>query len=258
MQRALTIAGSDSGGGAGIQADLKAFARFGVFGTSALTLVTSQNTLGVQGVHLLPPEVVTSQIDSVLGDLGTDAAKTGAIGSSELIARVAERIAHHRIEKLVVDPVMISKHGDPLLPPDAIAMLQERLLPLALLVTPNTHEAAALTGLEVADLASMREAARRLHGMGPKAVLVKGGALSGRLAVDVFFDGADFEELTAPRLEGKGTHGTGCTYSAGITALLAKGRELKLAVREAKAYVTRAIALSPPLGRGVGPVNHLA
>lgn len=256
MQRALTIAGSDSGGGAGIQADLKTFHALGVYGASALTLVTAQNTLGVDDVHLLPSAVVRSQMLAVLDDIGCDAAKTGAIGSAELIATVARTLRERPIEKLVVDPVMISKHGAPLLSPDAVVALRSELLPLAFLVTPNRHEAEVLSGVRLDSLATMEEAARRIVSFGPRAVLVKGGALGGDEAVDLLVSDGHATVLRVPRIETRSTHGTGCTCSAAITALLARGGSLEDAVRGAKAYVTRAIETAPAIGRGFGPVNH--
>ena len=255
---ALTIAGSDSGGGAGIQADLKTFHHFGVYGTSALTLITAQNTVAVREVHLLPPELVAKQIEVVAGDFELCAAKTGALGSRELIEAVAACVAEHAIPNLVVDPVMISKHGDPLLPKGAVDALKRRLFPNAALVTPNLHEAAALLGDAVENEDQMREAARAVRDLGAAAVLVKGGQLRGKEAVDLFYDGAEFVRLAAPRIDTPHTHGTGCTYSAAITALLARGETLVDAVRQAKDFISRAIASAPGLGHGRGPVNHWA
>jgi hydroxymethylpyrimidine/phosphomethylpyrimidine kinase len=255
---ALTIGGSDSGGGAGIQADLKTFHHFGVYGTTALTLVTAQNTLGVREVHLLRPELVAKQIEVVAGDFELCAAKTGALGSEELIEVVAAGVAEHAIPNLVVDPVMISKHGDPLLAQGAVDALQRRLLPRAALVTPNLHEAAKLLGRPVESEDQMRDAARSVHDLGAAAVLVKGGQLLGEEAVDLFYDGAEFVRLAAPRIDTLHTHGTGCTHSAAITALLARGETLVDAVRQAKDFISRAIASAPGLGHGHGPVDHWA
>lgn len=255
---ALTIAGSDSGGGAGIQADLKTFHHFGVYGTSALTLITAQNTVGVREVHLLPPELVAAQIEAVAGDFELRAAKTGALGSEELIEAVATGAAEHAIPNLVVDPVMISKHGDPLLPKGAVDTLERRLFPLAALVTPNLREAAELLGAPVENEDRMRDAARAVCDLGAAAVLVKGGHLPGEEAVDLFYDGAEFLRLAAPRLDTPHTHGTGCTCSAAIAALLARGETLVDAVRQAKDFLSRAIGSAPGLGRGHGPVNHWA
>ncbi len=255
---ALTIAGSDSGGGAGIQADLKTFQRFGVYGASAITLVTAQNTLGVRGVELLPPEFVAQQIATVAEDFELRAAKTGALGSAEIIEAVAAAIEARAFANLVVDPVMISKHGDPLLAPEASDVLKTRLLPRATLVTPNLYEAAALLGRAVGNEAEMRDAARAVCDLGAGAALVKGGHLPGGNAVDVLYDGSEFVHLAAPRIETRHTHGTGCTYSAAITALLARGGTLVAAVREAKEFISRAIAAAPGIGRGHGPVDHSA
>jgi hydroxymethylpyrimidine/phosphomethylpyrimidine kinase len=255
---ALTIAGSDSGGGAGIQADLKTFQRFGVYGTSALTLVTAQNTLGVRGVALLSPELVVAQIAAVAEDFEVRAAKTGALGSAELIEAVAAAVEEHALPNLVVDPVMISKHGDALLAAGAIDVLKARLFPKASLVTPNLHEAAALLGREVGSEAEMRDAARAVCDLGAAAALVKGGHLPGGEAVDLLYDGSEFLRLAAPRIETPHTHGTGCTYSAAIAALLARGATLVDAVREAKEFISRAIAAAPGVGHGHGPVDHSA
>jgi hydroxymethylpyrimidine/phosphomethylpyrimidine kinase len=255
---ALTIAGSDSGGGAGIQADLKTFQRFGVYGTSALTLVTAQNTVGVRALELLPAELVTRQIAAVAQDFEVGAAKTGALGSGEIIEAVAAAIAEHALPRLVIDPVMISKHGDPLLDTGAVEVLKTRLFPKAALVTPNLHEAAALLGRAVESEETMREAARAVCDLGAAAALVKGGHLPGGEAVDLFYDGSDFLRLASPRIDTPHTHGTGCTYSAAITALLARGEPLAEAVREAKDFISRAIAGAPGIGHGHGPVDHWA
>ena len=258
MRKALTIAGSDSGGGAGIQADLKTFQRFGAFGTSALTLITSQNTIGVQGVHPLPVEVIRQQIDSVVADLRPDAVKTGALGSVAIIEEVAAAVRRNGLAPLVVDPVMISKHGDLLLAPDASEALAQVLLPVATLVTPNLHEASALLGGAIASEAEMRDAARELAARGPRAVLIKGGSLGGDEAVDVLWDGAELYRFATPYVETRNTHGTGCTYSAAITAQLAAGVPLRDAVAASKAWIHRAIRGAPGLGAGRGPVDHAA
>jgi hydroxymethylpyrimidine/phosphomethylpyrimidine kinase len=255
MPRALTIAGSDSGGGAGIQADLKTFSAFRVFGTSVLTAVTAQNSLGVQGVVNLPPDFVGRQLDAVLGDIGTDAAKTGMLSTASIIQVVADRVRAHRVRHLVVDPVMIAKSGDSLLEPDARSALVAMMLPLALVVTPNLHEAAVLAGIPVKTLEEMEAAARRIHALGPAWVLVKGGHLEGA-AVDLLYDGETITPLRADRIPTPHTHGTGCTYSAAIAAGLARGAPVPEAVAEAKRYVTAAIRAGGPLGRGVGPLRH--
>ena len=255
---ALSIAGSDSSGGAGIQADLKTFQRFGVYGASALTLITAQNSVGVRELQLLPPELVANQIAAVAEDLDVRATKTGALGSAELIECVADAISQHGILNLVVDPVMISKHGDALLAEEGIEVLRRRLFPKARLVTPNLHEAGALLGRPVLKEQQMRDAARALCDLGAAAVLVKGGHLLGEEAVDLLYDGAEFVRLSAPRIDTVHTHGTGCTYSAAITAMLARGETLGDAASQAKDFITRAIRTAPGLGHGHGPVNHWA
>jgi len=255
VPKALTIAGSDSGGGAGIQADLKTFTAFRVFGMSVLTAITAQNSLGVQGVFNLPPEFVARQLDAVLGDFGADAVKIGMLSTAPIIEAVAERLRAHRQGRVVLDPVMIAKSGDPLLEPAARTALARVMLPLAEVVTPNLHEAAALAEIPVATERDMEEAARRIHRLGPRHVLVKGGHLK-EAATDLLWDGRAFTRFTAPRLESPNTHGTGCTFSAAIAAGLARGRPLEEAVREAKAYVTAAIREGFQPGRGVGVLRH--
>jgi hydroxymethylpyrimidine/phosphomethylpyrimidine kinase len=260
MKRALTIAGSDSGGGAGIQADLKTFAARGVYGMSALTAITAQNTLGVQGVFELPPEFVALQIDSVVGDIGVDAVKTGMIANSAIIAVVAAKIIEYSLPHVVVDPVMVAKGGDILLNPDAKQILIERLIPLAEVVTPNVHEAEALTGLKVESLADMQHAAEAIHNLGAANVVVKGGhvwAFPGE-SVDVLFDGVEFSLLRVERIESLNTHGTGCTFASALAAELAKGSSIRNAADAAKRYVTEAIrgAADWRLGKGHGPLNH--
>jgi len=255
ISRALTIAGSDSGGGAGIQADLKTFSAFRVFGMSVITAVTAQNSVGVQGVENLPPDFVVRQLRSVLDDFGADAAKCGMLSTAPIIEALAAALAERPIDKLVVDPVMVAKSGDPLLQPDARSALIRRILPLALVVTPNLPEAEALTGMPVTTREEMEEAARRIHAMGPRSVLVKGGHLKGE-AVDLLWTGRTLTAFSAPRIDSTNTHGTGCTFSAAIAAGLALGRPLAEAVREAKAYVTRAIQEGFQAGRGVGQLRH--
>jgi hydroxymethylpyrimidine/phosphomethylpyrimidine kinase len=255
IPRALTIAGSDSGGGAGIQADLKTFTAFRVFGMSVITAVTAQNSVGVQGVENLPPAFVARQLRSVLGDFGADAAKCGMLSTAAIIDAVAAVLAESPIERLVVDPVMVAKSGDPLLQPDARQALIKRILPLALVATPNLPEAEALTGMPVRTRAEMEEAARRIHELGPRQVLVKGGHLEGE-AVDLLWDGRTVTAFSAPRIDSPNTHGTGCTFSAAIAAGLALGRPLTEAVADAKAYVTRAIREGFQAGRGVGQLRH--
>ena len=255
VAKALTIAGSDSGGGAGIQADLKTFSAFGVFGMSAITAVTAQNSVGVSGVFNLPPEFVARQIDAVLGDFGADAVKIGMLSTAEIATVVAARLRAHATVPVVLDPVMIAKSGDMLLHPDARAALVREVLPLAAVVTPNLHEAAALAGVPVETEADMEAAARRIHALGPRHVLVKGGHLKDT-ATDILWDGRSVTRFPGPRLDSPNTHGTGCTLSAAIAAGLARGRELPVAVAEAKAYVTAAIREGFRAGHGVGVLRH--
>jgi len=256
VARALTIAGSDSGGGAGIQADLKTFSALGVYGMTALTAVTAQNTVTVTAIVELSPDVVAGQIDAVVTDIGVDAAKTGMLSSAAIIETVGERLRYHGIGSLVVDPVMISKSGARLLRPEAVDALRREILPLALVVTPNLHEAGALSGREIRTLAQMEDAARAIADLGPRYVVVKGGHLEGA-AVDVLYDGRTIERLEAPRVPTPHTHGTGCVFSAAITAHLARGADARTAVREAKTFITAAIAAALPIGRGHGPANPM-
>jgi hydroxymethylpyrimidine/phosphomethylpyrimidine kinase len=253
---ALTIAGSDSGGGAGIQADLKTFHAFGVFGTSALTAVTAQNTVGVFDVHSVPAATVRRQIEVVTGDLAVAAAKTGMLATAELVEAVAAAVAAAGLTRLVVDPVMVATSGDRLLDADAEGALTTRLLPLATVVTPNLDEAAILTGIVAADVAGMRRQALRLVELGAGAALVKGGHLASDELVDVLFDGVELREWRRARLVTRNTHGTGCTLSAAIAAGLAHGRPLAAAVDDALDYVARALAEAPGFGSGHGPLNH--
>jgi hydroxymethylpyrimidine/phosphomethylpyrimidine kinase len=253
---ALTVAGSDPSGGAGLQADLKTFHQHGAYGMAVVTLITVQSTRGVQRVEVLPAELVGEQLTYLLADLTPHAAKTGALGSAAVVEAVASRLVGVRFP-VVVDPVMVSKHGHRLLDEAAATALRQRLLPLTTLLTPNTHEAAALWGRPVETLAQARDAARALAAAGPRAVLVKGGHLEGA-PVDVLWDGSALHELAGERLSSAHTHGTGCTLSAAITAQLARGKTLLDATRAAKAFVTEAIRTAPAVGGGVGPVNHFA
>ncbi len=253
---ALTIAGSDASGGAGIQADLKTFHQFGVYGQAAITLITVQNTLRLSRVEVLPADLVAEQIAALLEDCPPHAAKTGALGSVEIVETIARMAASFRFP-LVVDPVMISKHGGRLLPEDTARTVVARLLPVAALITPNLAEAEVLTGIAIRTTRDMREAARRLQDLGAPAVLVKGGHLEGE-PVDVLCNGGTFQEFPAPRIATPHTHGTGCTYSAAITAGLARGWALGEAIARAKAFISEAIRTSQGLGRGAGPVNHFA
>jgi hydroxymethylpyrimidine/phosphomethylpyrimidine kinase len=251
---ALTIAGSDSGGGAGIQADLKTFFALGVHGTSALTALTAQNTKGVTGIHPAPADFVTQQIETVAADLPIGAAKTGMLATAEIVEAVAAAVRDLRIKNLVVDPVFVSKSRDRLLAEDAVGVLKERLFPAALVITPNLHEAGALLGREVSTLDEMKSAAKALKDFGPAFVLVKGGHLAGE-AIDVLYDGVAIIELSAERIDSPHTHGTGCTLSAAIAAYLARGEPVVEAIGKAKSFITGAIRHGLAIGSGSGPVN---
>ena len=255
IPKAMTIAGSDSGGGAGVQADLKTFAALGVYGASTLTAITAQNTVAVTAVHELPVDLIAAQIDAVIADIGVDAVKTGMLSSAAIVETVAAALQRHAVTNLVVDPVMIAKSGDALLRPDAVDALRSRLLPLAAVVTPNIPEAETLTGLSLTTDADLRRAAEQIVGMGARAVVVKGGHREGP-AADLFYDGVRFQEFTAPRLDTRNTHGTGCTFAAALAAGLAQGKDLIAAVAQAKDYVTEAIRHAYPLGQGHGPLHH--
>jgi hydroxymethylpyrimidine/phosphomethylpyrimidine kinase len=252
--RALTIAGSDSGAGAGIQADLKTFAALEVYGLSALTAITAQNTLGVRAAYTLAPELVEAQIDAVLEDIGADAVKTGMLATPEIIETVARCIRRWKLP-LVVDPVMVAKGGDRLLASTAVTTLRDVLVPLATVITPNLPEAEVLTGLRVESIAEMHAAAYAIAKLGARHVVVKGGHHAGE-PVDVYFDGEQFIDLTAERVETVHTHGTGCTFSAAIAAFLARGFSVEGAVASAKEYITSAIRHAPGIGHGHGPVEH--
>ena len=252
---ALTIAGSDSGAGAGVQADLKTFAAFQVYGASALTAVTAQNTLGVTGIEELSPEMVGRQIDAVVSDLGVDTVKTGMLSSSAIIRTVAGRLEAHALHQVVVDPVMVAKGGDRLLREEAVEALRTELLPKALVVTPNAGEAEVLSGGPVTTLEGAKIAAKVIAGMGPRYVVVKGGHF-GDEATDVLFDGTSFSEYSSPRVQTTSTHGTGCTFASAIAAGLAWGLSVEEAVARAKEYVYQAITKAFPVGHGHGPLNH--
>jgi hydroxymethylpyrimidine/phosphomethylpyrimidine kinase len=258
LPRALTIAGSDSGGGAGIQADLKTFTVFGVYGSTAITALTAQNTLGVKGVHAVPPEFVRLQLETVLSDIGTDAVKTGMLANAAIIAEVVRAVREHQIVKLVVDPVMVAQSGAALIEAGAVEALRSELIPLALLVTPNAPEAEVLASMKIESTADLRRAARVIVERGARAALVKGGHLEGEDMVDVFDDGRVVQELRAPRVHTRHTHGTGCQLSAAITAGLAMGRPLAEAIVDAKRFISVAIANAVEIGRGDGPANPLA
>jgi hydroxymethylpyrimidine/phosphomethylpyrimidine kinase len=255
LPRALTIAGSDSGGGAGIQADLKTLQAHGVWGMSAITAVTVQNTKGVAGFQELSPETVADQIRAVVTDIGVDAAKTGMLASVPIIEAVAEAMSETRVPNLVVDPVFVSKHGHPLLHEDAVGALRERILPLATLATPNLSEAAGLAGVRVQTPDDMERAGRAILDMGPNAVLVKGGHLEGGAATDLFVTADGAEPIRGERIDTPHTHGTGCVLSASIAAHLALGEDLVDAVRKGKDFVTGAIRAALEIGEGIGPVD---
>jgi hydroxymethylpyrimidine/phosphomethylpyrimidine kinase len=256
--RALSIAGSDSGGGAGIQADLKTFSAFGVFGMTAITAVTVQNTLGVQGFEAISPGTVADQVRAVASDIGVDAAKTGMLANAGIVEAVADVVAATTIPNLVVDPVFVSKHGHVLLPDDAVGALRTRILPLATIVTPNLPEAAGLAGFAVETRDQMRRAAHAILALGASAVLVKGGHLEDPARSDDLFVGPSWEGwLEGERIDTPNTHGTGCTLSAAIAARLALGDDLPDAVRAAKAFVTEAIRHALTLGGGIGPVDPM-
>lgn len=257
MKRILTIAGSDSGGGAGIQADLKAITLLGGYGMSVVTALTAQNTLGVQAIHEVPAPFVETQIDSVLSDIGADAIKTGMLANAEIVEVVAKKIKQYRVKKVVVDPVMVAKSGDSLLRKDAQDALIKRLIPLSMVVTPNLMEASVLTRLKVRSVEEMKKAAHRIYELGSKHVVVKGGHLKGK-AIDLLYDGEKYDEIEGPRIETKNTHGTGCTFASAIATLLARGDTVSEAVKKAKIFITMAIQSSLTLGKGTGPTNPSA
>jgi hydroxymethylpyrimidine/phosphomethylpyrimidine kinase len=256
MKTALTIAGSDSGAGAGIQADLKTFAAHGVYGTSAITAVTAQNTLGVTMFEALSADLVTAQIEAVVSDIGAHAAKTGMLANAAIVEAVAAAVEELDIPWLVVDPVMIAKSGDRLLNDDALGAMKTELLRRAFVITPNVPEAEVLSGVSIRTEADRREAARRLHALGPTMVIVKGGHFPSADVVDLLFDGERFTEFRGERVPGRHTHGTGCTFAAAIAAHLALGRALPEAIPLAQRYVAGAIRNGPALGRGHGPMDH--
>jgi hydroxymethylpyrimidine/phosphomethylpyrimidine kinase len=257
MRTALTIAGSDSGAGAGMQADLKTFAALGVYGTSAVTAVTAQNTCGVHASHPVPPAIVTAQIDAIAPDIGVDAAKTGMLATTAIVEAVAEAVWRHRIPNLVVDPVILASSGDRLLAADAVTVLTTTLLPRARVVTPNVHEAEVLAGIAIRTTADRQEAARRIVGFGARAVIITGGHLPTSDISDLLFDGDQFTEYRTPREPGRSTHGTGCAFSAALAAYLALGHPLHDAVVHAQAFVAGAIRHGIDRGRGKArPMDH--
>ncbi|MEH7016466.1 MULTISPECIES: bifunctional hydroxymethylpyrimidine kinase/phosphomethylpyrimidine kinase [Bacillus] len=260
VNKALTIAGSDSGGGAGIQADLKTFQELGVYGMTAITAITAQNTLGVQGVYPVPVEGIKEQLHSIGADLTPDAVKLGMLFSSEIIKIVAEKIKSFSWNNIVLDPVMIAKGGASLLQQEAVAALKEHLLPLATVITPNVPEAEVLTGMKIHTIEDSKEAAKVLHNLGAKFVVMKGGhaAYQGNEVIDLLFDGKAFVEYRSERIDSTQTHGSGCTFAAAVTAGLAKGYEIEEAVREAKYFISIAIEDELNIGSGHGPTNHFA
>lgn len=254
--RALTIAGSDSGGGAGIQADLKTFAAFGVYGTSAITALTAQNTQGVMGIHTVPAEFVTLQIEAVVTDIGCDAVKTGMLATSAIVEVVVAAIESLELPNLVVDPVMVAKSGDRLLDEDAVHAVRTHLLRVARVVTPNVPEAEVLSGVTIRSRADMLEAARRIARLGAGAVVMKGGHLPDPAMYDLLYEGGEAIEFESPRVPGRHTHGTGCTFASAVAAGLAHGLTLADAVREARDYVAGAIRVGISVGQGHGPLDH--
>lgn len=256
MRTALTIAGSDSGAGAGIQADLKTFAAHGVYGTSAITAITAQNTRGVTGWEAVSAGLVVSQIEAVISDIGADAVKTGMLANAAIVEAVADAVRRLRLSVLVVDPVMIAKGGDRLLEESAVAALRTRLLPLAQVVTPNVPEAEELAGMRITSLEDMGVAARRILELGPRVVLVKGGHLDGDDSVDIAADGSGTFEFRGPRLTTMQTHGTGCTLASAIASNLALGFDVREAIGRARVYLEGAIRNAPGIGQGHGPLSH--
>ncbi len=252
----MTIAGSDSGGGAGIQADLKTFAAHGVFGTSAITAITAQNTREVTAAQALPADLVIAQIEAVVADIRVHATKTGMLATAAIVEVVAAAILALDLPLVVVDPVMVAKSGDSLLDEDAVSTLRKELLPRAFVVTPNIPEAEVLSGLTIRSLRDAREAAKRIHHFGPSAVVVKGGHADGPDLVDLLFDGRDFHEFKTARIDTTNTHGTGCTFASAVAARLALGETLVEAVAGAQAYVAGAIQHALPIGHGHGPLDH--
>ncbi len=256
MPSVLTVAGSDSSAGAGIQADLKTFAALGVYGTCAITAITAQNTRGVDAVLETPPDIVAAQIDSIVADIRPDAVKTGMLASAPIVEVVAAKVREHELPNLVVDPVMVAKSGDRLLREDAVTALRGLLLPLAAVVTPNLPEAGALAGFAIDSDEDARRAAKEIVGLGARAVVVTGGHREAAEVVDVLYDGATFRDYFAPRIDTTSTHGTGCTFASAIAAYLARGEPLAEAVGQAKEYLTEALRRAYPIGGGHGPVHH--
>jgi hydroxymethylpyrimidine/phosphomethylpyrimidine kinase len=253
---ALTIAGSDSGGGAGIQADLKTFAAHGVYGTSAITAITAQNTVAVTAVQAIPADMVIAQIEAIAGDLHIHAVKTGMLASAAIVEAVAATIAELQLPHVVVDPVMVAKSGDRLLDDDALLAMKKELLRRAHVVTPNIPEAEALSGRSIRSLDDAREAARAIRALGPSAVVIKGGHAEGEELIDLLYDGRQFHEFRTTRVNSANTHGTGCTFASAIAARLARGEPLVTAVETAQAYVAGGIRHAIAIGHGHGPLDH--
>lgn len=254
---ALTIAGSDSGGGAGIQADIKTFSSLGCYAASVITAVTAQDTKRVYDFVEMTPEFVAKQIDAVMNDIGAEAVKTGMLASAPIIETVAERLKHHGVTNLVVDPVMVAKGGDKLLHDSAVKALKDRLLPLALVVTPNIPEAEVIVGRKLTNWEEIKDAAREIHEMGAANVVIKGGHYEGELtATDILYDGKGYRDFAVGWVQTTSTHGTGCTFASAIAALLAKGENVPTAIAGAKAFVTKALQEAYPIGSGHGPVHH--
>lgn len=255
MKRALTIAGSDASGGAGIEADIKTFHAFGVYGAAVITAVVAENTTGVQGIHPIPPDFVGLQIESVMDDIGADAVKLGMLFDEGIIEAVAGKLKKYGASNVIVDPVMMAKNGDPLLRPEARDSLVASIFPVSTVVTPNLHEAEAIVGAEISDDRDLVEALKSIRAKGPKFVIIKGGHY-GREATDYFYDGEKVTAFPGRRLETRNTHGTGCTFSSALTALIARGFSPADAAGGAKKFIEKAIETAPGLGRGSGPVNH--
>jgi hydroxymethylpyrimidine/phosphomethylpyrimidine kinase len=257
LKTAMTVAGSDSGGGAGIQADLKTFAAVGVYGTSVITALTAQNTVGVSGILDVPPSFVEAQFDAIANDIGMDAMKTGMLFSASIIDAVCGKIEAYGLSKVVVDPVMVATSGDLLLREDAVEAVKTRLMPLALVVTPNRREAEVLAGMHVETDEEVRAASERIARLGARYVLIKGGHTEGDAVVDWLFDGTGMTPYRSERIDTTNTHGTGCTLSAAIAGYLALGADVPDAVGRAREYMTSALRNAYPVGKGHGPVNHL-
>ena len=255
IPRVLTIAGSDSGGGAGIQADLKTFAAYEVYGTSVLTAITAQNTVGVTGIHEIPSDLIGEQIRCVMDDIGADSIKTGMLSTSSIVQTVSRELGKYNVQNLVVDPVMIAKSGDALLQEEAVEAVRNLMIPLAAVVTPNIPEAEVLTGMTITSEQDMKTAASMLVQMGAKSAVVKGGHREGP-ASDLFYDGSNYEVFTVDRIDTVNTHGTGCTFASAVAAGLAKGHGMRDSVAEAKLYITESIRKSFAVGSGHGPLNH--